>query len=409
VSEVLRDEANVKSIAKVASIISVLAGILVIALVVAADWIGLGSPGFGPMQCLLMLAGFAVSLFGIALPRVATERTTGRIWRLTGTKPWRVLSLLLVFVGILELGGVLALIGPVAVHELVHHRPAHLQMPAAQDAAAVSQVSIPVRFLPDYDIERLSDGTVTKTLKYGRGTIETTSDKVALVLVDTWEYSSDPMPEPVGHYKNIAALLDEARAHGVTIIHAPNHPVVDKYPQYHSLHREVDAFLETSLAGDVVRMLPWTGEDRGYERIYGWPPPEFRREVDAMRQEAIQKHYLGRPSSERDIAWFLCPRENEFVVQSSDELRYVLWLRKIYLLLYAGGATNECILHRPTGVLNLVGSDYVIVLLGDCTAPSPSPGCENQVVQKVFEDYYMRTTIGGYVANSKEIVWQAGE
>lgn len=322
------------------------------------------------------------------------------IWRFTGTKPWRVLSLFLFFAGILGFSGMLFLI---LGSELTLQRPSDSQFLASHNTATVSKVLIPVRFLPDYDIERLSDGTVRKTLKYGRGIIETTTDKVALVLVDTWEYSSSPMPEPVGHYENIAALLDKARAYGVTVVHAPNHPVVDKYVQYHALHREPQSFLRPSLIEKIVlHVLPSLVKQR---EITNYPSREFARKVKEMRQEARAWHYMGESPSERDIAWFLRPKEDEFVVESSEELRYVLWMRKINLLLYVGGATNECILHRPTGVLNLVGSNYVIVLLGDCTSPSPSPWYDNDVVQKVFEDYYMRSI--GYVANSREIIWQA--
>lgn len=316
------------------------------------------------------------------------------IWRLTGTKLWRVFSLL-IFLGFSGLA--FLIVGS----ELTLQRPSDSQFLSADTTATVSKVSILVRFLPDYDIEYLPDRTVRKSLKYGRGVVEATTDKVALVLVDCWEYVNRPR-EPSGHYKNIAALLEKARAHGITIIHAPNHPVVDKYSTYHALHREVDSFLRLDFPQKVVLCVLDLLMIR-HKEINKWPPAGFCREVYQMRQEARTLHYMGEPPSERKIAHFLRPREGEFVVESSEEFRYVLWLRKINLLLYVGGATNECILHRPTGVLNLVGSNYVIVLLGDCTAPSPSPWCDNEVVQKVFEDYYMRSI--GYVANSKEIIW----
>jgi nicotinamidase-related amidase len=362
-------------------------------------------------KALLVLQRLHSQLMALQVDKVNSYvlRKGRRIWRLTRASWWRVLSLLLAFVSVLALGGAIVLVGATVGQDLLHDRPTSMALSATPDPAAVTRVSIPVRFLPDYDVERGSDGAVTKTLKYGRGAIETTSDRIALVMIDTWEYSGDPMPEPVGRYSNIAALLEEAQAHGVTVIHAPSHPVVDKYPQYHALRREVEAFLERRpLAEELTGMVPEVGED-GYEQMIDWPPPEFRHEVDGMREEALEEHYLGRPPGERDIAWFLRPREGEFVVQSSDELRYVLWKKGIFVLLYVGGATNECMLHRPAGVLNLVGSDYVIVLLGDCTAPTPSPWCENSVVQRVFEDYYARTAIGGYVADSQDIVWNVAD
>ena len=226
---------------------------------------------------------------------------------------------------------------------------------------------------------------------------------MALVLVDTWEQSSESIQEgPVGLYKNIAALLDTSREHGVTIIHAPNHPTVDKYPQYHALRSEMGLFLASpSLPERAVLYTLSSLTKQG--RIFNWPPLEFRRGVEQIRQEARAQHYMGAPISERDISRFLRPREDEFVVASLEEFRYVLWLRKISLLLYVGGSTNECMLHRPTGVLNLVGTNYVVVLVEDCTGPSPSPWVENEVVQRVFEDYYMRSI--GYVTTSEDIIW----
>ncbi|UCG54460.1 MAG: hypothetical protein JSV32_07735, partial [Dehalococcoidia bacterium] len=257
------------------------------------------------------------------------------IWRITGTKPWRILSLLLLFACILVFCGIVFL---VISHNVISQRPSDSEFLAGP--AAVSEVSIPVQFLPDYDIEYLPDGKVSKTLKYGQGIIETTSDKVALVLVDTWVHSSSPTQEgPIGYHKNISALLDTYREHGVTIIHAPNHPVVDKYEQYHTLRNEIGSFLSSSLPERIVLRVLSLLKEQG--KIYDWPPPEFQREVKQIRQEAKAKHYLGPPVSERDISRFLRPRENEFVVESIEEFRYVLWLRKISLLLYVGGNTNE--------------------------------------------------------------------
>jgi nicotinamidase-related amidase len=316
-----------------------------------------------------------------------------------GNKMWRVLSLLVFCVGILVLNDGAFLIAG----KLVYRASSNLEFLKARNTATSSNVSIPVRFLPDYDIERLSDGTVRKILKYGHGIIETTSDKVALVLVDCWEHGNKSVQkEPTGYYKNILSLLKTCRAHDVTIIHAPNHPVVDKYAKYHALRREVSSFLQRTLTERIgSRFFP---SPRRWHAITKWPPPRFRHEVQQMRENARARHYKGNPPGERDISRFFHPQANEFVIQSSQEFRYVLQRRKINLLFYVGGSTNECILHRPTGVLGLVGSNYVIVLLSDCTSPSPSPWCDSKLVQQVFEDYYMRSI--GYVADSKKIIWR---
>ena len=104
------------------------------------------------------------------------KTTIQSIWRLTGTMPWRITSLLFLFVVILVFCGIIIL---VQGRNYNYQRPLDSEFLTAP--TVVSEVSIPVQFLPDYDIEYLPDGTVSKTLKYGQAIIETTSDKVALV------------------------------------------------------------------------------------------------------------------------------------------------------------------------------------------------------------------------------------
>jgi nicotinamidase-related amidase len=66
-------------------------------------------------------------------------------------------------------------------------------------------------------------------------------------------------------------------------------------------------------------------------------------------------------------------------------------------------------LHRPAGILGLVDSDYVVVLVSDCTSSSRGPNQDQQTVQTTFEDYVMGRAIGGYVAESDEIVWDTAD
>lgn len=265
-------------------------------------------------------------------------------------------------------------------------------------------ISIPVRFLPDYDISKNPAGDIVKKLKYGNGIIETTADKVALILVDTWEIMTQKEPvKPIGYQLHIKKLLEKCRAYGVTVIHAPNKPVVDRYPQYQALKKRLEDFNNQSPFKKEKTAIEKFNNFLSLQPINQWPPSRFRRQVDEMRQEGIEGLYLGQPPRDRDIVSFLKPYANEYVVESTEELRFVLFTRKINTLFYVGGALNGCILSRPTGAQSLKSNMYVMVLLGDCVYVMPSPGIDEKIVEKVFEDYFMYNV--GYVADSKDLQW----
>ena len=85
-----------------------------------------------------------------------------------------------------------------------------------------------------------------------------------------------------------------------------------------------------------------------------------------------------KPSHESKVAGPLRPLDTEFVVNSYDELRYVLWQRKITILFYVGGVVNVCMLHRETGLYRVrgTGSEYIpftTVVFRDCVKAIPTP------------------------------------
>ena len=251
-------------------------------------------------------------------------------------------------------------------------------------------VKIPVLFYPPGSRGHLKGGE--------EGTFEVPADAVALVLVDTWN-GGDPAEgeEPSQSLKNRRAFLDRCREYGVTVIHAPNHPVVDKYPQYHAIKETVEAFMaDYPPAAEVPPFL-------------NWPPRDNEASVRArqLRKDAeVVTPELARNIRERDISRLLTPLDDEYVLASHNEFRYVLWERKIKLLLYMGGALNECMQHRDTGINLLAGSDsrrtaFAIVVLEDCSSAMATPCFDSEVIGGVMLDYFM--TKIAFVANSKEI------
>jgi len=79
------------------------------------------------------------------------------------------------------------------------------------------------------------------------------------------------------------------------------------------------------------------------------------------------------------IAELAKPLPDEFVVDSHNliddtvELDRYLRAHNIKTLLYAGYASNWCVLHRPTGIVKMKELGYSIILLRDCTKGSETP------------------------------------
>jgi hypothetical protein len=292
-----------------------------------------------------------------------------------------------------------------------------------------TKVTIPVRYLPRYEEIMSPDGSWGFRETYGEATVDTYSDDVALIIIDMWGEKDRNAPTELEAH--IMKLVEECRANGVTVIHAPSYPIVAKYPQYHAIREEVDAYLNPAdpvsrLVRAVANALRYLKDGRRIA-LYRWPSPRFFKHL--MRERIDESERLKRESaayegdrsrfikpypddivlkSEGDISRFLKPLPDDIVLESRDQLRYLLWLRDIKVLLYAGSSANECLLHRNAGINYLAGTDsyrtsFVIVVLSDCTVSMSGPWDEEDVTHTAIMDYYMRKI--AFVADSSDIVW----
>lgn len=153
---------------------------------------------------------------------------------------------------------------------------------------------------PDvYDTER--DST------YSYETRELDLNRTALILIDVWqEHPNEGWMERAkkNMESKIAPLLQLAREHGMTVIHAPYHHQI----------------------AELAKPLP----------------DEF----------VVDSHNL---------------------IDDNVELDRYLRARNIKTLIYAGYASNECILYRPTGIIKMKELGYSIILLRDCTIAIETP------------------------------------
>ncbi len=271
-----------------------------------------------------------------------------------------------------------------AVKKSVHQHKPELVSQEAVPERQKQVLRIPVRYLPSFRLETDEQGRKNAVAEEGNAILDVYADETALVLVDTWagpNESSEP-GNPI--LRNQKRLLNECRKHGVTIIHAPNHPVVDKYSQYHRLKEEVKDFARQF---EIAPQNP--------APFLKWPLPNNRvwRQAQKIRSVSKAPIYEVYPRSDRDISRHLTPLSNEYVLCSHMEFRYVMWKEKINVLLYIGGALNECMLQRNTGINALAGIDtkrvpVTIIVLEDCSIAMGGPEFDKKTAAKNMLDYF---------------------
>jgi len=198
-------------------------------------------------------------------------------------------------------------------------------------------------------------------------------EQTALVLVDLWNIhfieswlarAKQVMEEKV------LPMIEAARHAGMLIVHAPSPPVAAQFPE----HR-------TEVPPKPI--MPASGPD--------WPPPEFRR------RQGDYGAYLGPRSQPPGIGFRWNPMkdqlsispsvevgEDEPVISDAHELHHVLARNKILHLVYAGFATNWCLVGRDYGIRNMSRYGYNIVVLREATTGVEFPDTvENCFVTEV--------------------------
>lgn len=177
--------------------------------------------------------------------------------------------------------------------------------------------------------------------------------QTALVLVDMWnDHFNDSWLERAAHLTGAAVVpvLEAARAAALKIIHAPSPEVAAGFPQ---LERHQPP-------------LP--------EPVPQWPPADFRaRQGDyaAFRGPRHQPPGIGPHWNPRQDRLGMSPaievRDDDVVIATGQQLHDYLHECGILHLVYAGFATNWCILHRDYGMRAMARKGYNLILLRDAT------------------------------------------
>lgn len=177
--------------------------------------------------------------------------------------------------------------------------------------------------------------------------------ETALVLVDLWNVHF--IETWIERAKQVTAecvvpVIDAARQVGMTIVHAPSPSVAAQYPQ---LKRHKPPEPSTSSA---------------------WPPSNFRgREGDyaAYRGPRSQPPGIGihwdKLASQLSMSPAIDVQDDDFVIATGQQLHELLEERQILHLIFAGFATNWCVLGRDYGIRSMARYGYNIILLRDAT------------------------------------------
>jgi nicotinamidase-related amidase len=173
--------------------------------------------------------------------------------------------------------------------------------------------------------------------------------QTALVLVDVWDnHFIESWLERATRIteEGVVPVLAKAREVGMTVVHAPSPPIAEQYGQLKQ-HKEAPP----SVAAD-------------------WPPAEFRARAGAYAEfRGPRAQPPGIPGiPELGMSPLVEVGEEEYVVATGEQLHALAEEEGILHLIYAGFATNWCILNRDYGMRAMARRGYNMILLRDATA-----------------------------------------
>lgn len=260
--------------------------------------------------------------------------------------------------------------------------------------------------MPDPGAEKTAEGAVQISPRYyrwyvdpGQEWIETNTDyaflnwkipvnQAALVLVDVWQrhYIREPEERAEEIIDNaLVPLIQQCRAKGLKVIHAPSPPVAQKHTNWVNLP---------------------LGNNGGTSGSRSWPPAEFRSLNGPYQQ-------YRRPIEPRDkdlkslpplrIHPKAEPVPGEPVIATGEELHAYCQQEGILFLFVAGFNTNACIITRDYGALEMRKRGYQVVLVRDCTTGMEAKHTQASLSQTSGAILFLEM-FGQYSITSGEII-----
>ena len=204
-----------------------------------------------------------------------------------------------------------------------------------------------------------------RNLEYGEVRWNLPIPETALVLVDCWDNypleSHRTRAEEICRTK-IKPVLETCREIGVAVVHAPSPSWAANYPTFHYSPGPSTPLpkQDEKPPNPTAPSVDWPPRSVTAKAEFFVPNSGSAEPVLKAWQEEAYPDNLKIPAS-------IEPAGDDVVVATGDELQAFCLEKRIRHLVYAGFATNFCVLNRDYGVLRMKQRGYNIVLIRDAT------------------------------------------
>ena len=218
----------------------------------------------------------------------------------------------------------------------------------------MKNIELPVRY--GREIPAPGDESDEANLRYGELRWSLPVHETALVLVDCWDdFTLGSFVERAGEVcrTKIRPVLETCRELGIAVVHAPSPQWAGNYSDFHY-------------------QLPPETKSADESEPEAWPPQSLTTEgeffVPRAGTEPVYSEWWNAAYPDNlKISSHVEPAGDDVVVSTGDELHAFCRERRIKHLVYAGFATNICVLYRDYGVMAMRKRGYNIVFIRDAT------------------------------------------
>jgi len=190
--------------------------------------------------------------------------------------------------------------------------------------------------------------------------------------------------------EHIRPCLDAARAAGIAVCHVQAELIAKRYPQWYQ--QEADPPPAPRPIGEPA------------------PPPAIPGHIEEIVARSHGKDYaINPPYADMDFPEVCAPLPGEPIVHQSAQFDRHLRKRGIVNLIYAGFATDMCILNAPGGIGPMFSLGYRIALIRDATLGVELPDTFDQRIATRWGLSFVEThwgdtiTAADFIQNCKRL------
>lgn len=160
--------------------------------------------------------------------------------------------------------------------------------------------------------------------------------------------------------EQIRPCLDAARQAGIAVFHVQAELIAKRYPEWYQVEADVTASEPARQSAAKCDDAPSPCEPAAAA-----PIPGYAQKIIARSHG--QDYAAHSPYADMDFPEICAPLPGEPIAHQSGQFDRLLRKRRIVNLIYAGFATDMCILNAPGGMGPMFGMGYRVILIRDAT------------------------------------------